>query len=88
MYDISYHTQIPEALVAVARGLNNIHDPLALVAMGLHDLCSCATPVMPELGGKGRRKTPSYRSSTVPSRSTRSPVRDTAAPPVATRLPT
>jgi hypothetical protein len=29
----------------------------ALVATGLPDLCSCATPVVPELGGRADEKT-------------------------------
>jgi hypothetical protein len=59
---------------------------LTTLATGLPNVCSCATPVVPELRGKGRRKTPSHMSSTVPSRSSRSPVRDIVAPPVAARL--
>jgi hypothetical protein len=47
-----------------------------LVESGLPDLCSCATPVVPELGGKDGRKPPSFNSSTVPSRATHTPVRD------------
>jgi hypothetical protein len=47
-----------------------------LVESGLLDICSCATPVLPELGGEGMRKKPSLRPSTVPSRSTHTLVRD------------
>jgi hypothetical protein len=56
----------------------------ALVESGMPGLGSCATLVVPELGGKGRRKTPSLRSSKAPTRSTHAFVRDViAAPPVA-----
>jgi hypothetical protein len=47
------------------------------VESGLTDLCSCATPVVPELRGKGRQKTtPSLKSSTVALRSMHTPARD------------
>jgi hypothetical protein len=47
-----------------------------LVESDLPNMWSCATPVVPELGRKRRRKTPSLRSSTVPTRSMHIPVRD------------
>jgi hypothetical protein len=47
-----------------------------LVESGMPDLGSCATPVVPGLGGKGMRKTPSLRPSKAPTRSTHTLVRD------------
>jgi hypothetical protein len=47
-----------------------------IVELGKPYLSSFATPVVPELGGKGRRKSPSLKSSKVPTRSTHTLVRD------------
>jgi hypothetical protein len=47
-----------------------------LVESYMPDLGSCATPVVPEIGGKSGEIPPSLRSSSVPSRSVLNPVRD------------
>jgi hypothetical protein len=47
-----------------------------LVESSMHDLGSCAAPVVPDLGGKCRRKAPSLKSSKAPTRSTHILVRD------------
>jgi hypothetical protein len=60
----------------VARALINQAGELALVESGLSNLYYCATPVVPELGVEGMRKKPLLKSPTVPSRSTRTLVRD------------
>jgi hypothetical protein len=51
----------------------------------MHDLCACATPVVPELGGKGMRKPPrsGRRRSLLDACS--SPSEIVVAPPVAAR---
>jgi hypothetical protein len=51
-----------------------------LVESGLPDLCSCATPIVPERRGG---ESPSRISSTAPSRSTHPSSEIIAAPPVA-----
>jgi hypothetical protein len=48
------------------------------VDLGMLDLDSYTTPVVPDMGGKGKRKTPSLRSSKAPSRSTHTLVRDSS----------
>jgi hypothetical protein len=48
---------------------------LVMVELGLLDLGSCATPVVPELRGEGMREKPSLRSSKAPTRSTHTLVR-------------
>jgi hypothetical protein len=53
--------------------MNIVAYQMALVATDLFDLCSFATPVVPELVGKGIRKKPSHMQSTVPSQSTHTP---------------
>jgi hypothetical protein len=40
------------------RALNILTHQLALASTGLLDLCSCATPVLPELGGKAGENPP------------------------------
>ena len=47
-----------------------------LVESNMPDLGFCATPVVPEVGGKAGEKTPSLRSSSDSSRSVLNPVRD------------
>jgi hypothetical protein len=55
-----------------------------VVELGLHELTSSATLVVPEMGGKDMRRNISLRSSNAPTRSTHTLVRDIiAAPPVA-----
>ena len=58
---------------------------LELVEASLPDLGSCATPVVPELGGKADEKPPSHRSSSVPPRSVVNPPEVLAAPSDAAR---
>jgi hypothetical protein len=79
-YVIAIHLRYAQPAPTVARALTSQVDQLALVASGLPDLYSCATSVVQELGGGSHSKIPSHMSSTAPSRSARSPVRDTAAP--------
>jgi hypothetical protein len=61
---------------AAAGALISQASQLVLVESGLPNLCSSATPVLPELGGDDMRKDPSLGSSTAPSRSTNTFIRD------------
>jgi hypothetical protein len=59
-----------------SRGLIILARHHVIVELGMPYLSFFATPVVPELGGKGRRKIPSLRSSKAPTRSTHTLVRD------------
>ena len=70
------HYEIRSVVIrGLLQPLVNKGGQLVLVVADLHDRWSCATPVVPELGGKVGRNPPSLRSSTVPSRSVHIPVR-------------